>query len=173
MRQLVAMAAGATQEEITSAPFFVAHVMPERGPFWFEQPCAGLVGVTRETTRTELARAVVEGVIFADRMVLEATIPSGDESIYLTGAFGQDPILPQLLADATGREFDVVLEADLPAIGAAAMCAEAIHGKPPCLLPAGRISPRPQSQEVIERRWQQYQERWCMLTGGDLLPTLS
>ncbi|MGC3995624.1 MAG: FGGY-family carbohydrate kinase [Propionicimonas sp.] len=171
--ELVRLAAGVSGESALGAPFFVPHVMPERGPFWFEEPCSGLTGMTRSTTREQLARGTLDGVILADRMVLEATIPPGDEVVYLTGAFGEDPVLPQLLADATGRSFDVALEPDLPAIGAAAMCAEVVRGPVACRLATSRVAPRPDNAALAERRWAAFREQWSVLTGRDPLPALA
>ncbi|MFT4108666.1 xylulokinase [Propionicimonas sp.] len=171
--ELVRLGAGIDGDEVLTAPFFVPHVMPERGPFWFEQPCAGLTGLHRSTTRAQLARGVLDGVIFADRMVLEATIPPGEDVIYLTGAFGEDPVLPQLLADATGRTFDVALEPDLPAIGAAAMCAEAVGRPTRCRLSTSRVRPRPESAALMEQRWQSFRAQWSTLSGREPLPPLS
>ncbi|MFT4262958.1 MAG: FGGY-family carbohydrate kinase [Nocardioides sp.] len=167
--EIIRLAVTLSPDEVESAPFYIPHVMPERGPFWFEQPCSGLTGMTRTTTRAQLARAVLDGVIFADRMVLEATVPPGDSAIYLTGAFGEDPVLPQLLADATGRRYDVALEPDLPAIGAAAMCAEAVHAVIPRRLTTSRVKPRAKRVARAEQRWQRFREEWSKVTGRDPL----
>ena len=172
VREIIGLADSLSPEEVETAPFFIPHVMPERGPFWFEQPCSGLTGMTRTTSRAQLARAVVDGVLFADRMVLEATIPPGDQAIYLTGAFGEDPVLPKLLADATGRVYDVALEPDLPAIGSAAMCAETVHGVIPNRLYTSRIKPRRKKQARAEQRWLRFREEWSKVTGRDPLPPL-
>ena len=172
VREIIGLANSLSPDEVETAPFFIPHVMPERGPFWFEQPCSGLTGMTRTTSRAQLARGVVDGVLFADRMVLEATIPPGDQAIYLTGAFGEDPVLPKLLADATGRVYDVALEPDLPAIGSAAMCAEAVHGVIPNRLSTSRVKPRRKKQDRAEQRWLRFREEWSKVTGRDPLPPL-
>ncbi|MFT4226897.1 xylulokinase [Micropruina sp.] len=172
VREMIRLANKLSPEEAETAPFFIPHVMPERGPFWFEQPCSGLTGMTRSTTRGQLARAVLDGVLFADRMVLEATVPPGDQAIYLTGAFGEDPVMPKLLADATGRTYDVALEPDLPAIGAAAMCAEAVHDVIPSRLSTSRVKPRAKRRARAEQRWLRFREEWSKVTGRDPLPAL-
>lgn len=170
--ELVRLGGALAGTDAAAAPLFVPHVMPERGPFWFERPCAGLTGLARSTSRAQLARGVLDGVIFADRMVLEATIPPGEEVVYLTGAFGEDPVLPQFLADATGRSFDVALEPDLPAIGAAALCADAAHAGIRCRLTTNRVQPRQENASVFEERWQAFREQWCTVTGREPLPAL-
>ncbi|MFT3970333.1 MAG: FGGY-family carbohydrate kinase [Micropruina sp.] len=172
VREIIRLTATLSPDDVASAPFYIPHVMPERGPFWFETPCAGLTGMTRSTTRAQLARGVLDGVIFADRMILEATIPPGKQAIYLTGAFGEDPVLPQLLADATGRRYDVALEPDLPAIGAAAMVAEAVHGRVPRRLTTSRVKPRAKRVGPAEERWQRFRDEWSKVTGREPLAPL-
>lgn len=172
VREMIRLANKLSPDETDTAPFFIPHVMPERGPFWFEQPCSGLTGMTRSTTRGQLARAVLDGVLFADRMVLEATVPPGDQAIYLTGAFGEDPVMPKLLADATGRTYDVALEPDLPAISTAAMCAEAVHDVIPSRLSTSRVKPRAKRRARAEQRWLRFREEWSKVTGRDPLPAL-
>lgn len=172
VKELIRLATELPHEALDGAPVFVPHLMPERGPFWFEQPCAGLAGLTRSTTRAQLARAVLEGVIFADRMLLESIIPPGEETIFLTGAFGEDPVLPQLLADATGRSYRVALEPDLPAMGAAAMSAAALGQETPCALATSDISPQDGADEVLAGRWVTFVTHWSEMTGREPLPPL-
>ena len=67
-------------------------------------------------------------MLFADRMIIESCIGSQQRTLYVSGAFGYEPELPQLLADALDRDILVVDESHLPAIGAAAMCVEVLEG---------------------------------------------
>ena len=108
---------------------------------------------------------VVEGVLFADRMIIESCIGAQQRSLYFSGAFGTDPELPQLLADTLDREIQVVDESHLPAIGAAAMCGEVLRGE---VMPAPRariVQPRPAWRPVVASRWEQYRQVWSAVTG--------
>lgn len=163
--QLVALAAKADADEIGRAPVFVGHVMPERGPIWLADPRTALVGVTRHTTRTELAHAILEGVLLTDRMVMEATVPAWIQAIRLTGAFGSDLSLPQAMADMMGRSFDIITEADLPAIGAAMMAAASQGVDVPAVLPTGTVTPGPERAELVTARRAQYRDVWQQVTG--------
>ena len=165
VRELIRCAAEVTPAEVVGAPFFVPHVMAERGPFWFDGPRGGMVGINRNTTRAQIARALVEGVIFADRMVLESTIPVGDEPVYLTGAFGVDEVIPQMLADATRRTFDLVVETDLPSLGAAGICAEAVAGTRLPAPTSSQTRPRPDRSDLDDERWEQWTRAWSQVTG--------
>ena len=124
------------------APVFIPHTRPERGPLWFAEPRTALLGAIPDPAAPSAARGVVEGVLFADRMIIESCIGAQQRTLYVSGAFGFEPELPQLLADALDRDILVVDESHLPAIGAAAMCAEVLDGQsrraaagPPCAAP--------------------------------------
>ena len=62
-------------------------------------------------------------------MIIESCIGEEQRTLYVSGAFGVDPELPQLLADVLDRDILVVDESHLPAIGAAAMCREVLDGQ--------------------------------------------
>ena len=89
---------------MTAAPVFIPHTRPERGPLWFAEPRTALLGVISDTATPAAARGVVEGVLFADRMVLESCVSAQQRTLYACGAFGFEPELPQLLADTLDRE---------------------------------------------------------------------
>lgn len=125
---LVGTAFQATPAEATNAPVFIPHTRPERGPLWFAEPRTALLGDITDPAAATAARGVVEGVLFADRIIVESCIGDQQRTLYASGAFGFEPELPQLLADALDRDILVVDESHLPAIGAAAMCVEVLEG---------------------------------------------
>ena len=129
---LVGAAFRAGLDDAAAAPVFVPHTRPERGPLWFAEPRTALIGVGLDFAAPAAARGVVEGVLFADRMIIESCIGADQRTLYVSGAFGTQPELPQLLADVLDREILVVNESHLPAVGAAAMCAEVLDGDSPC-----------------------------------------
>lgn len=146
-------------------PVYIPHTRPERGPLWFAEPRTALLGLRPDTTRIAAARGVVEGVLFADRMIIESCVGADQRSLYVSGAFGDEPRLPQLLADVLGRDILVIDESHLPALGAAAMCCEVLDGTivdPPR---ARLVQPRPEWHATIERRLQQYRATWSQVTG--------
>ncbi|MGB8384559.1 MAG: FGGY-family carbohydrate kinase [Dermatophilaceae bacterium] len=158
--------------QMSTAPVFVPHIRPERGPLWFAEPRTALLGPIPDPSAGHAARGVVEGVLFADRMIIESCIGAQQRSLYFSGAFGTDPELPQLLADTLDREIQVVDESHLPAIGAAAMCGEVLRGE---VMPAPRariVQPRPAWRPVVASRWEQYRQVWSAVTGTEPLGTL-
>lgn len=161
---LVSTAFRAEARDMAGAPVFIPHTRPERGPLWFAEPRTALLGVIPDTALPAAARGVVEGVLFADRMILESCVGAEQRTLYACGAFGFEPELPQLLADTLDRDVLVVDESHLPAIGAAAMCAEVLGGRVIAPPAARRVTPRPHWREAVAARWQQYRHAWSAVT---------
>jgi xylulokinase len=162
---LVGTAFRTRPDQMADAPVFIPHTRPERGPLWFAEPRTALIGEIPDPSTPAAARGVVEGVLFADRMIIESCIGADQRTLYASGAFGFEPELPQLLADALDRDILVVDESHLPAIGAAAMCVEVLHGTVVSPPQARLVRPRPEWRNIVARRWQQYREIWSTVTG--------
>jgi len=169
---LVATAFTAEPGQMAGAPVFIPHIRPERGPLWFAEPRTALLGAIPDTAAPSAARGVVEGVLFADRMIIESCIGEQQRTLYVSGAFGFEPELPQLLADALDRDILVVDESHLPAIGAAAMCSEVLDGQIISPPPARRVQPRPPWRDTITQRWAQYRQVWSTVTNTSPPSTL-
>jgi xylulokinase len=169
---LVGTAFRAHPNEVVDAPVFIPHTRPERGPLWFAEPRTALLGAITDPASPAAAHGIVEGVLFADRMIIESCIGADQRTIYVSGAFGFEPQLPQLLADALDRDILVVDDSHLPAIGAAAMCVEVLDGIVVAPPRARRVQPRREWRETVARRWQQYRKIWSSVTGTPPLGTL-
>src|SRR6478609_8185271 len=157
---------------MAGAPVFIPHTRPERGPLWFAEPRTALLGAIPEPAAPAAARGVVEGVLFADRMIIESCIAADQRTLYVSGAFGFEPEMPQLLADILDRDILVVDESHLPAIGAAAMCVEVLDGHVVMPPQARRVQPRHQWRDIVAQRWQHYRKVWSTVTGTLPLSTL-
>jgi len=169
---LVGTAFQARPDQIADAPVFIPHTRPERGPLWFAEPRTALLGDISDPATPAAARGIVEGVLFADRMIVESCIGEQQRTLYASGAFGFEPELPQLLADALDREILVVDESHLPAIGAAAMCVEVLEGSVVTPPQARLVRPRPEWRSIVAERWQRYRQVWSSVTGTLPLSTL-
>jgi xylulokinase len=169
---LIGTAFNAEPDHMDTAPVFIPHTRPERGPLWFAEPRTAFLGDIADTAAPSAARAVVEGVLFADRMIIESCIGEAQRTLYVSGAFGIDPEVPQLLADILDRDILVVDESHLPAVGAAAMCAEVLTAHVIAPPAARRVQPRPQWRDAVDRRWQQYRREWSVVTATAPLTTL-
>jgi len=169
---LVGTAFKAEPTDMDSAPVFIPHTRAERGPLWFAEPRTAVLGAIQDTSAPSAARGIVEGVLFADRMIIESCIGEQQRTLYVSGAFGVDPELPQLLADTLDRDILVVDESHLPAIGAAAMCSEVLGEQvipPPA---ARRVTPRAEWRATVSRRWQEFRLAWSDVTATAPLITL-
>ena len=158
--------------QMYSATVFITHTRPERGPLWFAEARTAVLGAIPDTSSPSAARGIVEGVLFADRMIIESCIGEQQRTLYVSGAFGVDPELPQLLADSLDRDILVVDESHLPAIGAAAMCAEVLGNQVIAPPAARRVTPRAEWQATVSRRWQEYRQAWSDVTATAPLTTL-
>jgi xylulokinase len=162
---LVGTAFQAQPNHMKDAPVFIPHTRPERGPLWFAEPRTALLGAVDDPATPAAARGIVEGVLFADRMIIESCIGAQQRTLYVSGAFGHEPELPQLLADALDRDILVVDESHLPAIGAAAMCVDVLEGNAVPAPQARLVRPRPEWRNVVAERWQSYRQVWSTVTG--------
>ena len=169
---LVGTAFRARHNQMKDAPVFIPHTRPERGPLWFAEPRTALLGAVPDPATPAVARGVVEGVLFADRMIIESCIGAQQRTLYVSGAFGYEPELPQLLADALDRDILVVDESHLRAIGAASMCVDVLEGNVVTPPQARLVRPRPEWRNVVAERWQYYRQVWSTVTGSQPPSTL-
>ncbi len=123
----------------------------ERGPLWFAEPRTAILGAIPDPAAPAAARGIVEGVLFADRMVIEACIEEQQRTLYVSGAFGSNLNSPHLLSDVLDRDILVVDESHLPAIGAAAMCVAVLAGHSVNPPRARLVQPRPQWRDTRGR----------------------
>jgi xylulokinase len=101
---------------------FLPYLLGERSPHWNPQARAAFVGLTMPDSRPELARAVLEGVAFNLRHILDILRSQGVEleAMRLIGGGGQSPLWRQILADVYDLPiWQVKLPAEATALGAA------------------------------------------------------
>ena len=87
-------------------------------PFMDDGARGALLGMTRGSTRAELARAVLEGIAQRCVDVCEA-LPLGPGALRVDGGLAQSDGLLQSLADLGGREIARAAEVETTALGAA------------------------------------------------------
>lgn len=100
----------------------------ERAPVWDEKASAIWFGVNNTHTKFYMMRAVMEGVCYSLRMILE-TIEraSGNiKELYLSGGFIKSPKWVQMLADITRKKVVINELADASSIGAAMWAVKAM-----------------------------------------------
>lgn len=83
---------------------FLPHLLGERSPRWNPRARGALVGLTMHHTRADIARAVLEGITFNLKVILDALLRQGAriEAIRLIGGGAKSAFWNQLMADVYG-----------------------------------------------------------------------
>lgn len=105
-----------------SGVIFLPYLEGERAPIWDPRARGVFFGLASAHGRPELARAVLEGVVFAVRHVLETFEESTSRPILalrVCGGGSREPLWNQIKADATGRPITTTATPDTSSVGAA------------------------------------------------------
>jgi xylulokinase len=110
-------------------------------------------GLSAGTTRADLARAAVEGVVFA--VGAAAELLGGEGPVVLTGGGGRSPMVSQLLADVLGVPVRYLPIRSASAVGAALLAARGTGLEvAPRREPGRLVEPRPSPElRAAARRW--------------------
>jgi xylulokinase len=115
----------------------------------------GWAGLHPRTTRADLARAAVEGVVFAISAATDLLDVPGGTPVVLTGGGTRSPVVRQLLADVLGRPVRHLRLRSASAIGAALLAARGVGLD---------VVPRREAEAVVEPRpapeLQEAAQRW-------------
>ncbi|WP_255410989.1 FGGY-family carbohydrate kinase [Blastococcus sp. TF02A-30] len=128
----------------------------ERGGVAGPHDRGGWSGLEEGTTRAELVRAAVEGVVFAiDAALKLLDLPGNGAPLVLTGGGGRAPVVRRLLADVTGRRVRWSPLRSASAIGAALLAARGTGAE---VVPAGEgaavVEPsRDAGLDAARERW--------------------
>ena len=142
--------------------YFLPYLMGERAPH--NEPFArgAFIGMTMDTTRADLTQAVLEGVAFAFRDMVESARALGiavDHST-LCGGGAKSPIWKTILANAVQLRLDLLEEEQGPGLGGAMLGAfgrgaadslEAIAAK--TVRMAGSVSPDPELMARYDEKY--------------------
>lgn len=107
---------------------FLPYLSGERAPFWDAAARGAFIGLQLSHRKEHLARAVLEGISFGLRQVMEAVEESNGPvlEVYANGAFVRSPSWLQLMADVLNKNIVVSGMADASAVGAAFMAWHAV-----------------------------------------------
>lgn len=97
-------AAAATAPPGASGLIFLPYLMGERSPWWNPQARGAFIGLAMPHDKAQMARAVLEGVAFGLRQILDSLrehVP-GIDAVRLIGGGGKSQLWPQILADIFG-----------------------------------------------------------------------
>lgn len=109
---------------------FLPYLEGERAPIWDPTARGIFFGVSLEHTRSHFLRAVLEGVAFSIRHVLEAAEKAtglSASTVHLTGGGATSEIWNRIRADVLGRRVQPTLVRDAGTLGAAMLAALAVR----------------------------------------------
>jgi len=129
---------------------FLPYLAGERAPIWSESATGVFFGMTPNTTRADLARAVYEGLCYALRhiqtVIAEQGVPIG--TVKLAGGLARNPLLTRIKADITGRVLRQLGDAELTTLGCVAIAGTSLgwyasiaEGANALLVEAGEVEP--------------------------------
>ena len=143
--------------------FFLPYLMGERAPHNDPYARGTFIGMTMDTTRADMTQAVLEGVAFAFRDMVESARALGIEvsRSTLCGGGAQSSIWKTILANAVQVELQELEEEQGPGLGAAILSGVG-RGQYTSLEAAtaqavafcGCVSPDPALTELYEERYQ-------------------
>jgi xylulokinase len=105
---------------------FMPWLTGERGGVARPEDRAAFTGLSAGTTRADLARAAVEGLVTAVGAAADLLGGPGDGEVVLTGGGGRSPLVRRLLGDALGRPVTWRPLRSASAIGAALLAARGV-----------------------------------------------
>ncbi|WP_432709563.1 gluconokinase [Pedobacter sp.] len=108
---------------------FLPYLTGERAPIWDSESCGTFFGVRLSHKNRHFSRALLEGICYAMKDVLEAVEVNTEpiKQIYISGGFVKSEVWVQMLADITGKELVIVQTDDASAIGAAFLAMKSLN----------------------------------------------
>lgn len=138
-----------------SSLMFYPYLNGPSSPDFYPGAAGCFYGMNLSTGRGDFAAAVMEGVAFQIRILLEAMGAADVERTVLFGGGAKSPLWCQMIADVTGIALQVPSTEEAAGAGAAMLAAEACGQALPPLRCAKLYVPS-ERQEICETRYQQY-----------------
>jgi gluconokinase len=100
---------------------FLPYLTGERAPIWDSESCGTFFGIKLQHTKADFSRAVLEGICYALKDVLDAVQQNAELIIQInvSGGFTKSEVWVQTLADITRKKLVIVQADDASAVGAA------------------------------------------------------
>ena len=145
--------------------FFLPYLMGERSPHNDPNARGTFIGMTMDTSRSDMTQAVLEGVAFALRDSLEIAKDLGIriERTKICGGGARSPLWRQMIADILNLKVDLIEVEEGPAYGGAILAAvankefESVEEAAQKLIRVtATIEPDPETVELYEERYQKF-----------------
>ncbi|HTD42461.1 MAG TPA: gluconokinase, partial [Mucilaginibacter sp.] len=98
---------------------FLPYLTGERAPIWDSESCGNFFGVKLQHTLADFSRAVLEGICYAMKDVLDAVQQNAQPitQINISGGFTKSEVWVQTLTDITGKNLAILQADDASAVG--------------------------------------------------------
>lgn len=99
---------------------FLPYLTGERAPIWDSESCGTFFGIKLQHSRASFSRALLEGICYALKDVLEAVQQNAEPitRINISGGFTKSEVWVQILADIINTPLAIVQADDASAVGA-------------------------------------------------------
>ncbi|MEJ7558867.1 MAG: gluconokinase [Pedobacter sp.] len=99
---------------------FLPYLSGERAPLWDSESCGTFFGLRLQHDRSQLCRALLEGICFTLYDVMRVVESNSDPitQLNISGGFVQSEVWVQMLADITGKKLVLIQDEDASAVGA-------------------------------------------------------
>ena len=154
--------------------YFLPYLMGERSPINDTDARGTFVGMTMDTTRTDMTQAVLEGVAFAIRDSLEVARSLGLDirRSMLCGGGAKSPLWRRIMANVLNVELTLPVSEQGPGMGGAMLamvcCGEYASVREACekLVKVSEVvTPEPELTAKYEKRYQAFRQIYPALKG--------
>ena len=147
--------------------YFLPYLMGERSPHNNPDARGTFIGMTMDTTRSDMTQAVLEGVAFALRDSLEVARSLGIniERTKICGGGAKSPLWRRMIANIMNLKVDLIESEEGPALGGAMLAAVACgeyasveDAAAAIVKVTGSLEPEPELVASYEARYQQFKQ---------------
>ena len=144
--------------------YFLPYLMGERSPHNDPDARGTFIGMTMDTSRSDMTQAVLEGVAFALRDSLEVAKSLGIqiERTKICGGGAKSPLWRKIIANVMNLKVDMIESEEGPALGGAMLAAVACgeyksveeERAQKLVKVTGTVEPEPELAAKYEKRYQ-------------------
>ena len=147
--------------------YFLPYLMGERSPYNDPDARGTFIGMTMDTSRSDMTQAVLEGVAFALRDSLEVAKSLGIqiERTKICGGGAKSPLWRKIVANVMNLKVDMIESEEGPALGGAMLAAVACgeyksveEAAQKLVKVTGTVEPEPELAAKYEKRYQTFKQ---------------
>jgi xylulokinase len=157
-----------------AVPIFLPHLVRSLTPFPDPKAAGTFVGLRSTTTRAAMFRAVLEGLAFEARAIIDAIVSVGGQSrpseIVTIGVAMQNRLLAQIKADVYGSTLKISPIREAVSLGVALLAGIGSGHFPNGSAAASlarreeiNLEPKPEQTKRLQSRYEIYRELFCQL----------